>query len=396
MIPVRQVRPVVIAGAGPVGLMVALLLSQRGIPVVVLEAESAIVSSPRAIAYQFVTVELLSRAGVLGEALSAGFTRQISHVRTRDGIVATTDLSVIQDDTAYPYILHLPQHVLAGILLDRLRRMRVAVRWATRVAGLTQDDSGVTVTVKDGAGSSQLIAAWLVAADGGRSTVRKACNLSFEGITWPEQFVATDAYCDLEAAGFACANFVHDPDHWAIMTKIANDGLWRIVYGEPAEATREEIVGRSAEKLARILPAGTAFEVTMAAPYRVHQRSAERYRQGRVLLAGDAAHVTNPVGGLGLTSGLLDAEALSDALGSVVLGKNTDAVLDDYAQDRKAIFLNVTSPMATEGKRRMMERDCARRSADIAALRKLNEDSSLQRQAFLNIGRLKGKSFALA
>lgn len=391
----RKNQQVLVCGAGPVGLMTALLLARRGIPVTVIEAESDIVSSPRAIGYQFVTAELLQRAGVLQEALAMGFTRQETQMRTTQAVLAQTNLQVIAGDTPYPFTLHLPQDALARILLQHLQALSVSVRWSTRFVGLHQDQTGVTVDAEGEQGPWQHRAQWLIAADGGRSAVRKACGLDFPGTTWPEFFVATNVYCDFESRGYARANYVHDPAHWSVMTKISNDGLWRVVYGESADATAEEIRQRLPSHFEHIVPPGLPYEVTLCTPYRVHQRSAERYRADRVLLAGDAAHVTNPMGGLGLTSGLLDAEALCDALVSVIHGERGEAVLNEYAEDRRSVYLNVTSPMATESKRRITEQDPERRRQDAQRLRRLNDDKELQRQALLGIGALRGKSFAV-
>jgi 2-polyprenyl-6-methoxyphenol hydroxylase-like FAD-dependent oxidoreductase len=372
------------------------MLSRHGIPVEVLESERGIVPSPRAIAYQFVTIELLSQVGVLDEALATGFTRTISHMRTRDAVVASTDLSVIAKDTPYPYVLHLPQHLLAEILVRRLEYEGVRVRWSTSLKALRQDKAGVTIDIEGLNGSEELWTPWLVGTDGGRSTVRKSCGISFDGMTWPETLVSTNVYCDLEAYGFAQANYIHDPDHWAVMTKISKDNLWRVVYGETPGATESEVMARMPAKVANLLPFGMSHQVTLCSPYRIHQRTAQKYRLGRVLLAGDSAHVTNPMGGLGLTSGLLDAAALTDALGSVIQGVQDESILDEYARDRQAVYSGVTSPIATESMRRMSERDEKRRGEDIAKFRQLHEDKAMQRAGMLRIAALRGQSFSAA
>lgn len=387
---------VIICGAGPVGMVAALLLSRAGVPVTLVEAEQAIVPSPRAIAYQHVTAEVLDRAGLLPEVLAEGFTRQTTHFRTREhGVVAETDFSLLGADTPYPYVIHLAQHVLAAIVLRHLRTAGVPIMWDTRLTGITQAAAGLTAEVEGPGGISQLQGAWLIGADGARSAVRKACGLGFEGHTWPDLFVATNVFCDFEARGFARANYIHDPEHWAVITKISRDGLWRVVYGEHEETPEDEIRPRLDRHFSRIIPADLPYRVEMCAAYRVHQRSAERYRAGRVLLAGDAAHITNPMGGLGLTTGLLDAAALADALAAVIHRERGEEVLDEYAEDRRDIFLNIASPKATEAKRKIMESDPDRRAADIASLRRLGENKKRQRESMLSLNALKGKAFAV-
>jgi len=148
----------------------------------------------------------------------------------------------------------------------------------------------------------------VVGADGARSAVRRSIGATFEGHTWPERFVATNVWLDLEEHGFGKTTLVHHPADWAVTVKINKEGLWRVTFGEDASLPEDEVLRRIPERYGRILPASAqraTYEIESAAPYRVHQRCADRLRIGRVLLAGDAAHITNPVGGMGLNTGAL-------------------------------------------------------------------------------------------
>lgn len=381
---------VVIAGAGPVGLVTALILARSGIPVTLLEAEADIIRSPRAIVYHSPTVAALDQLGLLDDAREQGMLKQDYQFRQADGtVLARLDMAVIAGDTQYPYNLHLGQDLLADFALRHLMSTGQAqVRWNHRIVAIRQDSEQVDIDVETPAGRTTLRSRWLVGADGGRSGVRDALNLEFKGFTWPERFVAVNLHYDFERYGYARANFVLDPVDWSIIPILDKRSGWRVTYGEDPALSEEEVAKRAPERLARLLPGDGNCRIDRIAPYRVHQRVVDQFRAGRVLLAGDAAHVTNPCGGLGLTSGLLDAVHLGEALCATVHGRTQDAVLDEYAQARRDIFVNVTSPTASENKRRLMESDPAHRAADIARLRQLNESPAMQREALLLANRL--------
>jgi 2-polyprenyl-6-methoxyphenol hydroxylase-like FAD-dependent oxidoreductase len=389
---------VIVAGAGPVGLITALKIARAGIPVTVLDSEPDVIRLPRAVVYHAPTVEMLDRLGLLDELKAAGILKQDYQFRTVDGeILAAPHMSVLTpQDTAFPFNLHMPQHELASaILRNFLSIPGAAVRWNTRVTGIAQDGDGVTVTIDAGGDTRELRCDWLVGADGGSSTVRRAAGLSFEGYTHPERLVSTNLVYDFEARGFARANFVIDPKYWAVIVKIDRHGLWRITYGEDATLPEETVKDRVADHYRAILPDDGPYELEAFAPFRVHERSAASFRAGRILLAGDAAHVCNPYGGLGLTSGLLDADLLGDALSAVIKRAADDDLLDRYAQERQRVFREVTGPTAAENKRRMKETDPDKKRADNERFRKLRDDPQFQREALTFTYKLVGRPIGL-
>jgi 3-(3-hydroxy-phenyl)propionate hydroxylase/6-hydroxy-3-succinoylpyridine 3-monooxygenase len=236
-------------------------------------------------------------------------------------------------------------------------------------------------------GPEEMRAKWVVGADGAASTVRQQLALDFEGMTWPERFVATNVVFDFERHHYARATFLIDEVHGAVIAKLDNFGLWRCTYMEDAALPEEGMLGRLPQVFEAILPGAGDYRIDLAAPYRMHQRSAPRYRVGRVLLAGDAAHVTNPTGGLGLTSGLLDCFALYPALVAVIKDGADTVILDRYSDARREIFLNRVSPQAVANKRLIFHANGGGTHLEEAliALRRLRTDREflLQRLMFL-------------
>jgi 2-polyprenyl-6-methoxyphenol hydroxylase-like FAD-dependent oxidoreductase len=374
---------VLVVGAGPVGLVTALVLARAGVPVTVIETEASIIPSPRALVYHPPTLEAMGRLGLMEDFEAEGVLKRELLFQDIDGnFLAEIDYRNLGGVTRYPYNLHLGQDRVAAIALAHLGRVPGAtVLWSHRLTGIEQTASDVTAIVETPQGEKRLTGRYLVGADGASSATRQILGLGFEGTTWPTRFIATNVRHDFTADGYRSGAFVIDPDHWAIIMKIDNDGLWRFTYGEsdelPVEAYRERIDGR----YRRLMRGSGDYELVASAPYRVHNRSAEKFRVGRCLLAGDAAHINNPVGGLGLTSGLLDAVALGYPLAAVFLGRQDDAILDRYAAERRRIFVEITSPTAAENLRRFEERDPVRKAADLERFRQLREDKDFNRHA---------------
>jgi 2-polyprenyl-6-methoxyphenol hydroxylase-like FAD-dependent oxidoreductase len=389
---------VLVAGGGPVGLLTALKLARAGVPVTVLEAEAEVLNSPRAIAYQPPTTAALERLGLLDDVLKRSVKSPDVAFRRVDGSpLAILNWSVLKDTTPYDYMLLIGQDTLSRVIVSHLKRYaHVEIRWGHRVFGVSQNATSVTVSAATANGEVQIQAPWLAATDGARSPVRESLGIAFEGITWPERFVATNVFYDFHLHGYSRANFIVDPVDWAVIAQIDKTGLWRVCYGEDASLSETEIRARLPERFKRLLPGAPepeSYRVDLCNPYRVHQRAAARFREGRVLLAGDAAHATNPIGGLGLSTGVLDAERLGEVLAAVWLGKASEDLLDAYAADRRRVFLEVSSPIASENKRRISESDPAKRAQDEAGLAAVNADSALQFNILSGFEALNGRWF---
>jgi len=395
---IGSIDGVLVSGAGPVGLVTALRLARAGIKVVVVDSEPAIRDEPRAAVYHSPVVERFARLGVLEDLQQIGVLKQAYHYwNIEHRLLGHFSFDVLRpEDTTYPFNLHLGQPALAAVILRHLLRVPgVEVRWNTKLTAVSQDADSVTATVETRDGPEQIRGRWLIGADGGHSGTRRALNLKLEGVTHPEWFVATNVMFDFTKHGYGQSNVVLDPEHWAIIPVIDKAGLWRCTYREEGTLTEAEARALVPQRYSLFAP-GLA-DVTPAAvnPYRVHDRCAETFRVGRVLLAGDAAHLVNPIGGLGLTGGLLDAFPLSDALVAVIEGRAPDSALDAWATERRRVFLEVTAPTATENRRRVSERDPTKKRADEARLHNLTVDREAARQALLGVFRLVGNHPAL-
>jgi 2-polyprenyl-6-methoxyphenol hydroxylase-like FAD-dependent oxidoreductase len=313
---------------------------------------------------------------LLSDALAVGVIKRANQFRRpASHAVDVMSLAIFDSADERRFDLHLGQDSLSEIILRHLERLpHATVRWSSRVTGVAQADDGVSVAVDTREGPGRVPGDWLIGADGSHSVVRRQLGLKFDGRTWPDRFVATNVYFDFEAHGFGRATFVRDPANWAIIIKIRPDGLWRVAYGEEGTLTEEEVRARIGQRYRDILPGNDRYQLEAVASCRVHERCAGTFRAGRVLLAGDAAHICNPAGGFGLMGGLVDTNALSWALAAHLSGKEGEEIVDHYAQERRSIFLQATSPLASEFKRVLSEADPEKMRRDDDNIRRACSD----------------------
>jgi 3-(3-hydroxy-phenyl)propionate hydroxylase len=368
---------VIIVGAGPVGLVSAYGLARAGVPVTVLEAGRSVIDSPRAMVYHWALHDDLHRLGLLEEIERRGFRKDDYGYRVHaTGETVTYNLDALAGETAFPYNIHLGQDELCALVLERLQTLPDAsVRWGSRVTALRQSGGEqIAVMTDSDDGIDELRGSWVIGCDGARSAVRSLLGLDFQGMTWDTRFVATNVYFDFHAHGYTRSVFLMDDVHGAVIAKISDDNLWRVTYAEDLSLPEETIGERVPAHFAAILPGGGPYELERFAGYRLHQRSAGRMRVGRALLAGDAAHATNPTGGFGLTGGLFDAFALIRTLNAVIIDGADPASLDDWATERRRIFQEVASPAATRMKRTVYDSDRGAGERTCADLRRMIED----------------------
>jgi 3-(3-hydroxy-phenyl)propionate hydroxylase len=341
---------VVVVGAGPVGLITALGLARAGVDVTLIEAAQPTDGAPSAhdMVYHWSVLPGLQRLGVLPDMCAAGLIgRKWTVLIAATGERITIDLSQqLAGRVAFPHTVHLDHDRLTEVVLPHLRRCgNVRSISGTRVIAVAPDAAGVTVTADGPQGETVTRADWLVGTDGAHSVVRRSVGIGFAGWTWPQRFVATTTEFDWTTVGFTEATHrVGGP--WPAVAGRVDAQRWRFVYAESHSLAQESIEERMPMVFRDAIADDADPGLQAWSAYRVHERAAASFRCGRVVLAGDAAHVTNPTLGLGLASGLLDSFVLSEALAAVVHGQHDDTILDEYAAQRRRAFCESISPLS--------------------------------------------------
>lgn len=371
---------VLIVGAGPVGVTLALLLAQRGLPVTVLEAEAQPIIDYRASTFHPPTMDMLEASGVTAGLLAMGRICPTFQYRDRrEGKIAEFDLGLLRNDTRHPYRVQCEQFKLVDFVLRHLAALSQAeVRFAHRVEEIRQTESAVEAEVATPAGPARFRGKWLVGTDGGRSTVRKWLDIAFEGSTYPERFLVCGTTFDFRSAipDLCSVHYIADADEWVTLLEIPD--MWRFVipvYSGTDEAALSDAFIES--RLQGFVPRGTRYDIQVRAIYRAHQRVAATYRKGRAFLAGDAAHLNNPVGGMGLNGGLHDALDLADRLARVWHGEAPEAILDGYERKRKPVVVDAILAQTAQNKRLLEERDPEVRRQTLERWRRTAADPEL-------------------
>ncbi len=379
---------VAVVGAGPVGAVTALGLAIAGFEVTLIEAETEIVTAPRAATVHPSTLDLLEPFGILDEAIRVGLVARYFDFwdRPTSTRVARFDHAVLDGLTAHPFVVQIEQHKIVRIALERLAAMdNVRVLLGTRVEALDIRDDGAVLSVIGPDGPDLISADRVVGSDGGRSTVRKQLGIEFDGFTWPERFIVLTTSFDLERI-FDCdyRNYFSDPVEWVNLFKVAGDdgsGLWRAVFPVPEGESDEEALSVAAgeHRLAGLSLELAGAEVVHRNLYRVHQRVAASFGAGPVLLIGDAAHVNNPVGGLGLNSGIHDA---SDLVTTLVAERDDgdQSLLDRFRDRRRTLNIEFVQEQTVANKRRLEETDPQVRAKSLENLRESAADPERARE----------------
>jgi 3-(3-hydroxy-phenyl)propionate hydroxylase len=382
---------VVVVGAGPVGLTCAALLQRAGVPVLALEATAERGRDLRASTWHPPTLDLVDELGLAQPLVERGLVTPTWQVRMHpSGERAVFDLAVLADVTRHPFRLQCEQQVYCELLEPRLAAGGTLRRQA-EVVGLRQTGDGVELAVRGPAGTERITASWVIGADGARSAVRSAVGLELDGSTYPETTILATTTFPFERhlEGLSNVNYCWAPEGTFSLLRLPR--LWRVSLYADADQSIDDALRPAAiqAKLQRIVPTGQPYEVSEVRPYRIHQRIVTTYRSGRVLLAGDAAHLNSPSGGMGMNGGLHDAFNLCAKLARVWHGES-DALLDLYVRQRRPIAQEQILAQAHQNRTRMQERDPAKRRETLANLQAIVADPVRAREYLLKSSMISG------
>ena len=348
---------VLIAGAGPVGLVAANVLADAGVPITVLEAERELPQNLRASTFQPPTLDLLSRFGADERLIAMGLVAPRLQYRDRAGWVAEFDFGVIAADTKHPYRVQCEQFKLNQVLAERLAaKANARIEFGAEVRDVDERRGGALVTLSDG---KKVGGEWLIGADGGRSRVREALGIRLEGFTWPERFLVASTPYDFAAAipNLCEVSYFADPLEWFFLLRVP--GVWRAMFPVRPEESEADILSEASiqARLHRVHATSGAYEITHRTLYSVHQRVAQTYRTQRAFLAGDAAHLNNPLGGMGMNGGIHDGFSIGEKLAAVISGTASEAELERYERQRRPVALEYVNRITIANKRNLEARD---------------------------------------
>jgi 3-(3-hydroxy-phenyl)propionate hydroxylase len=352
---------ILVAGAGPVGLVSALVLGRAGIQVTLVEAASALSMDLRASTFHPPTLDMLASYGLTEELVGQGLVARYTQQRDRHvGVIAEFDMQLLQGDTEHPFRLQCEQWKLTKLIKRELDKLpHVKVLFSTKIESVSQTADQVQATLSCDGQTERLSADYMIGADGAWSASRRALGIEFEGFTYPERFlvISTDfEYAD-HLPRLSYVNYCSDPQEWCVLLRVPT--LWRVLFPTRPEESDEHVMSDEAveERLQNLLPQPRPYKSLHRTLYKVHQRVAQTFRQGRVFLAGDAAHINNPLGGMGMNGGVHDAINLSRKLLDVLQHGASLELLDRYERQRRTIAIEYINASTARNKREIEERD---------------------------------------
>lgn len=376
---------VLIAGAGPVGLIGALKLARAGVPVTVIESLQQPAEDLRASTFHPPTLDMLDDLGLLDWMLPRGLKSPVFQHRDRPtGAVFSFDLGLLAGEVRHPFRLQLEQWKLMrhiASLLDAMPNVRLC--FGERAVHVEQTAHGVRLSTETATAICHHEGRYLIACDGANSIIRKWLGIEFEGLTYPEKFycVTTPFAFEEHFDNLSNVNYVADPEQWFVLLRVPD--LWRVLIPVPDTTPDAEITADAYTQasLKRIVPRADDYAVRHRTIYRVHQRVAKHYRSGNVFLAGDAAHINNPLGGMGMNGGVHDMLNLADKLLAVIGGAD-DQLLHRYERQRRTVCYDYVQAQSMRNKAEMEEKSGAGRAKRLTAMRAMVADPAATK-AFL-------------
>jgi 3-(3-hydroxy-phenyl)propionate hydroxylase len=379
---------VLIAGAGPSGMVAAYYLAQQGIPVTVFEAQAELPTDLRASTFHPATLDQLDAfPGVTKELIEWGLIAPTWQFRDREtGPVVTWDLSILKGDTGHPYRLQTEQWKLTRILARRLGEFPHAeLRFRHEAVSAANEADAVALTVKTPDGIAIERGRYLIGADGANSAVRRSNDVPFEGVTFPELYFTLSTRFPFEAhlPNLTYVNYISDPGEWVVLLRVAEN--WRVLLPSRPGEPRDEILEEPSvqRRLNGIVQQEAPYETVHRTLYHVHERVAERYRIGRIFLAGDAAHINNPLGGMGMNGGIQDGFNIAQKLAKVWRREADDTLLDRYGRQRRWSALDFVQKNAVRNRENLRQTDPAVRAATHDAMRRTAADPKAAREFLL-------------
>jgi 3-(3-hydroxy-phenyl)propionate hydroxylase len=348
---------VFIAGGGPVGFVAAANLVRHGVPVTLFEAGDDLSEESRASTFHPPTLDMLDDIGAAKALIAQGLVAPQFQYRKRDqGVVAAFDFGVLAGVTQHPYRLQCEQSKLTRILYQQLSANPLfKLELGSRVCAAAQDKDGVKISVERKGSVETRAGRWLIGADGARSEVRRSLGIAFEGFTWPERFLVVSTPFDFTSVmpDLMAVSYVADPTRWHFLLRIP--GLWRVMFPIRAEESDEQALSPAFAQvlMSTIVPGLSDYEIAHLTLYRVHQRVAETFRVGRAFLIGDAAHINNPLGGMGMNGGIHDAMNLAERLAAVWAGSSDAGELDRFEKQRRLVTLEYIEKQSIQNKRNL-------------------------------------------
>ena len=348
---------VLIAGAGPVGLVAAANLVRNGVPVTVFEAGRDLSEESRASTFHPPTLDMLDRLGAAKPLISQGLVAPAFQYRSKQGgVLAQFDFGTIADVTTHPYRVQSEQSKLTRILYEQLRNEPdFELLFGAPVQHVTQQESGVEIAIRRNGRSETRCGRWLIGADGARSDVRRSLGIEFDGFTWPERFLVVSTPFDFHAVipDLVTVSYVTDPERWHFLLQIPD--LCRVMFPVAPHESDELALSREFAQslMAAVVPGISHYEIAHVTLYKVHQRVATTFRRGSAFLAGDAAHINNPLGGMGMNGGIHDAINLTSRLVDVWHGTKADTELERYDKQRRLVTLEYIEKQSIQNKRNL-------------------------------------------